>query len=191
MKADGKKWLRGLKRFIRECREKRSLPNRNALSAMEEIQCRIIGGSLIAWLREHGPRFIQERAVEAELQNFEKDPYIVFTSELPGLVAASEILSKGPANIVFLYPDEFMEWLKDNPDPDYLWHIHTWSFFAPVDADTAKKAEKYPCSEGESLWLHKEGTMCGNLFGRGGDHLWKWNGREPELLEEALNQWVS
>ena len=129
--------------------------------------------------------------MEAELQNFEKDPYIVFTSESPGLVAAREILRKGPANIVFLYPDEFTEWLKDNPDPEYRWHIHTWSFFAPVDAATAKKAKKHPCSEGESLWLHKEGTMCGHLFGRGGDHLWKWNGREPELLEEAVNQWVS
>jgi len=104
MKAEGKKWFNALKRFIRECREKRPILLRNDLSNEAEIQCRIIGGSLIAWLREHGPRLIQERAVEAELQNFEKDPYIVFTSESPGLVAAREILSKGPANIAFLYP---------------------------------------------------------------------------------------
>jgi hypothetical protein len=129
--------------------------------------------------------------VEAELQNFEKDPYIVFTSDSSGLVAAREILSKGPANIVFMYPDEFTEWLKKNPDSDYRWHIHTWSFFGPVDEETEKEAEKYQCSEGESLWLHKEGTMCGNLFGRGGDHLWKWNGRDAELLEEGMNQWIA
>ena len=191
MKAEGRKWYGGLKRFVSECRAKRPVVDREDLSAFEEIQCRIIGGSLIAWLREHGPRLIQERAVEAELQNFEKDPYIVFTSESPGLVAAREILRKGPANIVSLFPNEFSDWLNDHPDPDYRWHIHTWSFFAPVDVETAKKAEKYHCSEGESLWLHKEGTMCGQLFGRGGDHLWKWNGREPELLEEGMNQWVS
>ena len=191
MKADEKKWFSGLRRFIRECREKHPIPLRNDLSNEQEIQCRIIGGSLIAWLREHGPRLIQERAVEAELQNFEIDPYILFTSDSPGLVAAREILSKGPSNIVFLYSDEFNEWLKKNPDSDYRWHIHTWSFFAPIDEDTAKKAKKYPCSRGESLWLHKEGTMCGQLFGRGGDHLWKWNGREPKLLEEGMNQWVA
>ena len=127
----------------------------------------------------------------AEFQNCEKDPIIVFTSERPGLVAAREILRKGPANIAFLYPDEFTAWLNNHPGPDYLWHIHTWFFFAPVDVETAKKAEKYLCSEGESFWLHKEGTMCGQLFGRGGDHLWKWNGREPKLLEECVNQWVS
>jgi len=191
MKAEGKKWFSDLKRFVRECREKRPIPIRNDLSNEQEIQCRIIGGSLIAWLREYGPRFIQERAVEAVLQNFAKDPYVVFTSGSPGLVAACEILSEGPANIVFLYADEFTEWLKKNPDSDYRWHIHTWSFFAPIDKKTVKKAERYPCSEGESLWLHKEGTMCGQLFGRGGDHLWKWNGQEPVLLEEGMNQWVS
>jgi hypothetical protein len=180
-----------LRRFVSKCRARRPVVDREDLSAFEEIQCRIIGGSLIAWLREHGPRLVQERAVLAESQNCEKDPIIVFTSERPGLVAAREILRKGPANIAFLYPDEFSDWLIDHPDPEYRWHIHTWSFFAPVDADTAKKAKKHPCSEGEFLWLHKEGTMCGHLFGRGGDHLWKWNGREPELLEEAVNQWVS
>ena len=114
LKAEGRKWFDGLRRFVSECRAKRLVNIREALSAFEEIQCRIIGGSLIAWLRKHGPGFIQERAVLAELQNYEKDPFIVFTSEQPGLVAAREILSKGPANIVFLYPDEFTEWLEQS-----------------------------------------------------------------------------
>ena len=55
----------------------------------------------------------------------------------------------------------------------------------------AKKVENYPIGSGESYWLHKEGTMCGESFGRGGDHLWKWNGSQPVLLEESINQWVS
>jgi len=42
---------------------------------------------------------------------------------------------------------------------------------------------------GESYWLHKEGTMYGELFGRGGSHLWKWDGSEPTLLEECFEQW--
>jgi hypothetical protein len=191
MKEEGQNWFDGLKRFIGECRARRPVAIRDDLSTVEQMQCRIIGGSLIAWLQKYGPLLIQERAMLAELENWEKDPFIVFTSEQPGLVAAREIIDEGPPTIAFLYPDEFSEWLKNHPDPEYRWHIHTWSFFTLADVDNVKKAEKYPMSEGESLWLHKEGTMCGQLFGRGGDHLWKWNGWEAELLEECVNQWVA
>lgn len=191
MNNEGQNWFDGLRQFIHECRAKRPIADRDDFSTMEEMQCRIIGGSLIAWLRQHGPRMIQERAVLAKLQQWEKDPFIVFTSEEPGLVAAGEILEEAGERIVFLYPDEFTDWLEDHPDSDYSWHIHTWSFFAPVDEETAPKAEKYPIADGESLWLHKEGTMCGQLFGRGGDHLWKWNDQEFTLLEECMNQWVT
>lgn len=27
--------------------------------------------------------------------------------------------------------------------------------------------------------------------GRGVDHLWRWDGQAPELLEEALTHWVA
>jgi len=115
----------------------------------------------------------------------------VFTSTEPGLVAAREILEEGYDTISFLYPEEFTEWLAVNPDPDYRWHVQTWSYFTSVDAVTIEKTKKYPLGDGESYWLHREGTMCGKLFGRGGDHLWKWNGTEPVLLEECINQWIS
>ena len=191
MKEEGQNWFRALANFIAACRTKRPIISRDSLTAEAEWQCRIIGGSLIAWLEKHGPPLLQERAFLATLQNWEKDPFIVFTSEQPGLVAAREILEEGPATIAFLYPAEFALWLKKKPDADYQWHVHTWSYFAPLDEETRKKTEKFPLSEGESYWLHKEGTMCGQLFGRGGDHLWKWDGQEPVLLEECINQWVS
>jgi hypothetical protein len=127
----------------------------------------------------------------ADWENWEKEPFIVFTSEQPGLVAAREILEDESERIAFLYPTEFVEWNKSHPDENFRWHVHTWSFFAPLDSETKKKATQYPLAAGETYWLHKEGTMCGPLFGRGGDHLWKWNGNEPELLQECLNQWVS
>ncbi len=47
------------------------------------------------------------------------------------------------------------------------------------------KANKHPVADGGSPWLHKVGTMCGQLFGRGGGHLWKWDGQEYTLLEEG------
>jgi hypothetical protein len=191
MKDEGKKWFEGLRRFADECRKKAPLAERTSLSPAEEVQCRIIGGSLIGWLQKFGPRLLQERAVLATLQDWEKDPFVVFTSEQPGLVAANEILEESPPTIAFLYPDEFTRWTRRHPDTDYRWHVHTWSFFAALDADTAQRAAKHPLAAGETYWLHKEGTMCGPLFGRGGDHLWKWDGSEPALIEECFNQWVT
>lgn len=191
MTDEGKNWFDGLTRFAMEHRVKYPIVNRDDFSAEQEMQCRIIGGSLITWLQEHGPRLIQERAILARLKDWEEDPFIVFTSKQPGLVAAREIFEGQHATVAFLYPDEFTEFLKSRPDHEFRWHVHTWSFFAPVDEDMAKKVANDPIGDGESYWLHKEGTMCGQLFGRGGDHLWKWNGQELVLLEECINQWVS
>ena len=170
MNEQGTEWFEKLKAFLIECRDKRPLITRNDLQTVEEMQCRIIGGSLIGWLKEHGPNLLQERAMLAGLEDMEKDPFIVFTSEQPGLIAANEILSGGQSTIVFLYHDEYSAWLESNPDTNYQWHIHTWSFFAPLDPTTVQRAKKYPLTAGEAYWLHKEGTMCGPLFGRGGDH---------------------
>ena len=191
MQQQKQDWINGLKQFVGVCREKLPIANRDDLKAEEEIQCQIIGGSLIGWLDEYGPQFLQERSFLASIKGWDKDPFIVFTSTEPGLVAAKEILEKETGNIAFLYSKEFTEWLVNNPDPDYLWHIHMWSFFAELDIHMQKKARKYPIDQSDSYWLHKEGTMCGQLFGRGGDHLWKWNGKEPVLLQECINQWVS
>ena len=191
MTEAGLDWFEDLILDVREFRRSHPLAARDTLSLAEEMQCRIIGGSLIGWLQKYGPRFIQERSVLAKLKGWERDPFIVFTSEQPGLIAANEILDGKSFQIAFLYPAEFTRVTKIRPDADYQWHVHTWSYFTTLDADTLQRAAKYPLAPGETYWLHKEGTMCGQLFGRGGDHLWKWNGKEPELLEECFNQWVS
>jgi hypothetical protein len=191
MKKHGKIWFEGLKKFIADCRVRLPIVAREELSVEEEAQCQIVGGSLITWLEKWAPRLVQERAMLAKIQNWEIDPFLIFASNQPGLAAAREILEKGPESVAFLFPDEFADWLSGNPDPGYRWHVHTWSFFAPLDVDTAKKATRYPIGPGESYWLHREGTMFGPLCGRGGDHLWKWDGQTSELLEECINQWVS
>ncbi len=207
MKPQGQDWFNCLRRHIAERRAEDPLPNRNDLTSEQELQCQIIGGNFIAWLDECGPALLLERSVLPNRVGWEKDPFIVFTSSAPGLVAAQEILEDGPDIIVYLYHQEFTDWLKGNADDKYRWHIHTWSFFAPLSAETEmpldsetemlldpeaeKKAQRYPLASGESLRLHREGTMCGESFGRGGDHLWKWNGEELTLLEECFRQWVS
>ncbi|MEI7946241.1 MAG: hypothetical protein WCJ02_06070 [bacterium] len=191
MTIAGYEWFGELRDNVWEFRRSHPLAPRDTLSLADEMQCRIIGGSLIRWLREYGPRLLQQRSVLAKLKGWESDPFVVFTSEQPGLIAAGEILGVKASEIISLYPDEFTKCSKSRPDADYQWHVHTWSYFTTLDADSLQRAAKYPLAPGETYWLHKEGTMCGSLFGRGGDHLWKWNGEKPELLEECFNQWVS
>lgn len=191
MNDQGRKWFDELKTFAAECRERNPLGSRDEFAATDYSQYRIVGWSMIDWLDKHGPRLLAERAMLAHLNGWEKDPFIVITGKRSGLIAAREIVVKYPPVIVCVDPDEFKEWSKSHADEEYRWHVHMWSYFTELDRDTAQRAKQYPLAEGESYWLHEEGTMCGPLFGRGVDHLWKWDGTTPTLLEEAFNHWVS
>ncbi len=191
MKREGIEWFDQLVKDSLDFRSKKPLPARETLSPAEEMQCRIIGGSFISWLEHQGPRLLQEREVLSKLQEWEKDPFIVFTSDKPGLIAAREILDGNSDRFAFLFPKEFKKWEACHSDNEYQWHIHTWSFFTTLDKASLKRTSEYPLAPGETFWLHQEGTMCGQLFGRGGDHLWKWDGENFVLLQEGFNQWVS
>jgi len=163
------------------------------LDEVQEWQRRIIGGSVIAWLEHHGPAILNERQILCELTKVDPNPGIVFTSTAPGLLAAQEILGDEQQDVVFLHDEEFMRWIKRNPDPAYCWHVHFWSFFRePVDKKLSEKARRaYPLPNGSTYWQHSEGTMWGSQAGRGGEHLWQWDGEEPQLLEEAFQSWIS
>jgi hypothetical protein len=191
MKSEQAHWMTGLRKYVDVCRIKNPVINRCDLSVEQEMQCRIIGGGLISWLNKYGPAFLQERAVLSSLMNVSKDPILVFTSTVPGMVAAREILADASESVVALFAEELIDWLTTNPDPEYRYYVHMWSFFANPDDEILSKAGDYPIGDGECYWLHKEGTMCGLLFGRGGDHLWKWDGKEATLLEEGVKCWVS
>lgn len=192
MNLDTETWSQELREFIADCRRTRPLRPRADLREDEERQCRIIGRGFISWLNEYGPHLLRERAILADSENWDKDPIVVFTSEESGLVAANEILDGDLSKILYLYPDELKSWHALRPDKEYLYHVHTWSCFIPLGKDVLREArKKYPISKHESYWLHDEGTICGQNFGRGGSHLWKWDGEKPKLLEEAISQWVS
>lgn len=192
MTPQSQAWSRELREFISDRRRKRPYRDRSKFRDDEEWHYRIIGGGIISWLRHCCPYFMRERAFFADLRKFEKDPTIVFTSNEPGLVAAREILGDDFSGILSLYPTEYASWLKKRPDDNFQWHIHTWSYFSKLDKETLAKAQKnHRISSGESYWLEKEGTMHGELAGIGADHLWKWNGKKPILIEGAINQWVS
>jgi len=186
-------WADELRRFAAARRAARPLPERDALTPAQERQCRIVGGALLAWLQDHGPRFLQERATMAALLEVEPDPAIVFTSDLPGLVAAQEILGSEHELVTFLLEEEFADAEVRTADPGYIRHVHVWSRFLPeLETKFAALARsKHPIRPGDRYWQHAEGTMWAPNAGRGVDHLWRWDGSEPELLEEALTHWVA
>ena len=121
----------------------------------------------------------------------EPDPCIVFTTDVPGLVAAEEILDRSD-RIACLSGTAFDLWLSQEPDENFRWHVCVWSRFCdPIDADVLEAArEAFPLPEERTYWLHSEGTLWAPLAGRGVDHLWAWDGQEPELLEEAFQSRV-
>ena len=70
-------YLAALRRHLDNCREKNPPPQRSALSPLEEWQCRIIGGRIIAWLKKEGPSHWAERAFLAHLRGWSDKPAVV------------------------------------------------------------------------------------------------------------------
>lgn len=186
-------WATQLRQYIAVCRVAAPLPGRDTLTAAEEERCRIVGGSMVSWFRKYGPSFLQERAMMAKLLEIDREPSIVFTSDIPGLVAAQEIVGQDNEQVAFLLEEEYAAMAAPLADPTYRHHVHFWSFFPlVVEPEIEAKAKiKYPIQEGHIYWQHSEGTMWAINAGRGVDHLWQWDGQNPELLAEAISHWVS
>ena len=183
-------WTAELRKHIAECRAKRPLTPRKSLSAAEEWRCRLVGGALMRWMKETGPRFLQERSVMCKTLGIDPEPFIAFTSDAPGLAAANQVIGADNPRADFLFEDEFQSCPARLTDPGYKWHIHFWSYVSPT-LDPKVEAEaraRHPIADGCVYWLHREGTLWAANAGRGADHLWKWDGEKPELLEEAYTQ---
>lgn len=187
-----------LREHLRECRRARPIPLREELSALDEAQCRILGGHLIRWLRDWGPRLLQERAaLGAAFGPHAANPLICFHTSVPGYVAAREILGEEHERVAIGLREDFAEF--SYRDERFVFHVELISFFtqglAFMEAESSRTrrilAEQYPLREGEEYWYHHDESVMGPLFARSGLHLWKWNGQEMALLEEAFRTWVS
>lgn len=187
MDVEGQIWFDDLRSFIAARRVERPITPRDRLDIEAEMQCRIIGGALIPWLERYGPRLIRQRGALSAVMGVEKDPFIVFTSTEPGLVAADLIVGEN-ARVLYLYPDEYQTWLAQRPDERFRWHVHYRSYFREADASFDPALDDYPLAPGESYRIHTEGTMLGTSFGRTADHLWKWNGTEFTILMECFRE---
>jgi hypothetical protein len=122
------------------------------------------------------------------VMQFNPDPVIVFTTSIPGLVVAHEILQILPTNLVYLHHADFEEWEQQHPVDRFTFHIHHWSYFQPVSQELAKRAsEQYLQIASEKLRIHANGDLWRERCGIAGQHLWRWNGQGMALVEEAFS----
>lgn len=189
----GKDWQAALEvRMIHEYIAN-PLPPREELSALEEYQCRIVGGTLVSWLQTHSRPLLREREFLKDIRQLERDPLIVFISDKPGLIAARQILEGAPFPIVYLSQETFDAFIEQDPDETFCWHVVFTSYFhqnADGDTQSAMHAT-HQLQPGEEFWLHREVSTLAPLFARGGEHLWKWDGEKMSLVEEAFSTWIS
>jgi len=164
------------------------------LSEAFESQCRILGGHLLRWLRDWGPALLSERKFVNYDGAMENDPFILFLTDTPGLVAAQEILGEDRDRLIlYMRHGEFEEFSTGDPDHQFRWHVILESRFVVFEdeAETARAMRRHALRDGECFWVHRDVSTLGPAFARGGHHLWLWNGSEPQLLEEGLSTWVS
>jgi hypothetical protein len=183
-------WQAKLKAFSQELYRSQLLPPRDTLAPEAEWQCRIIGGDLIGWQQYALPHIMNERNA-LRIGNFDPHPVQVFTSTIPGLVAACEILNhigESAPDIIYLPHDSFMTWCREHSLSRSA-YIHQWSYFQPPSDDAlAKASEKYETIPPQEFRLHTSGDLWGENCGTEQSHLWRWNGQEMELIEEAFMQ---
>jgi len=165
--------------------------SREDLSPLAERQTRILGADLIQWNNDHADSLLSERALLGNLKNWDKNPLIFFISTMPGLVASQEILGNENGPFVLGLAEDF-DTLEEQ-DEGNIFHVEYRSFFKKPksDADVTELPKSHPLAPGESYFIHTFENVMGPLFARGGEHLWKWDGKKLELLEEAWRTWVS
>ena len=187
MKHEIKVWKQKLKKHAVNCRASRPIPERDVLSWPQMMQLHIIKGSLLSSIKKFLSSISPGPGSKAELS-----ACLVFTSSLPGLVAAQEIAQGKKLPLVFLYPQELSRFLHSFPDIEYKYHIHTWShFLEKLDSESYKIAAGCSLNENETYWLHIEGLMLGPQCGRGVENLWSWNGSQTKLLKKSFRHWAS
>jgi len=185
-------WARGLQEHLSMCQQNDPIPARESLTPTQEKQCRILGGHLIRWLQQWGPALIQERNFFADMNKWDKQPVIVILTDVPGLVAASEIL--GPPNDSLIYGNHqhVREYLTTTPDAEFTFHCELASYFEVLDeAKASSLREKFNLNDQTHLASHFDCSTMGPLFARGGRHLWSFQEETPSLVEEGYDSWVS
>lgn len=180
-------WTNSLKSFVEARRSHTPILSQEDLSTEEEWQYKIIGGEFISWYRNHLSNILDQR-MALRVMDFDPEPLIVFTSTMPGVVAAKQIIGEVSDKLIYLMHEEFEEWSQDNSVDKFTFHIHHWSYFREIDQDLLEQAqENYPEVSQDSYRIHVTGDLWGERCGTQGEHLWSWHDGEMKLLEEAFS----
>jgi hypothetical protein len=174
-------------------RQEVPIVSREDLSPLAKRQNRILGKDLIQWLNERAGSLLSERALLLGHRRVhdDKDPLILFISTMPGLVASQDIINDKKVPFVWGLPEDFDSF--EVQDQENVFHVEYRSLFKELesDADMKELAKFHPLEPDESYFVHTVESVMGPLFARGMEHLWKWDGKNLELLEEAWQSWVS
>jgi hypothetical protein len=187
-------WQAKIKAYFHEVYAAKVLPSRELMTKAENCQRQIIGSTIHAWLTDYGPKLLAERElIRGPFDAWDSEPVIVITSTVPGLVAACDMLSSDPTRVFYLTNEAFKVFHEQHPDPEFQWHVTYESRISevPNSGPGSKSWGEHPLAAHECYWVHTEAYMLGPLFGQGWEHLWKWDGEKPVLLQQRMNNWVS
>jgi hypothetical protein len=125
-----------------------------------------------------------------QIGQFDREPILVFTTSIPGLVAAQEIIKAPIEDLVYLLHHEFEQWEIQHPVDEFSFHIHHWSYFqSTIDRELLALAQvRYPQIDRAEFRIHSSGDLWGEGSGVGEHHLWRWNSKEMQLIEESFSQ---
>lgn len=195
---DSSSWLGQVREFALNRREGIDIPDGHELGPLENFKRRATGGVLLQFLD-----FLQTgQALEIFDSALEKFPLharsFLFITDLPGAVAAGELMQADSEHAFCILREEWRAWLADEAreqDAAFLEHFEFWSVWHQEihpewEFDSGLDFEELT-QDGAEFWVHEEGFALAPNAGRGAQHLWLWDGAEMKKVQEAITSWTS
>ena len=191
METDRTTYEKTVRDHLAHMRQMVPIVKREKLSPLAKQQYQILGGDLIQWHNNVADDLLSERAFLGKMKGWDPNPVGFFISTMPGLVAIQEILGGENERFVWGLPKDFK--LLEDRDEENIFHVEYVSLFKKPrsKAELTELAKSHPLATGESYYIHAVESVMGPLFVRGVKHLWKWDGKKLDLLEEGWRMWVS
>lgn len=192
LKEGAAEWFAALEQFLASHRERDPLPTDGDLSALQDEQRRVIGGSLMQFLQ-----LIQNEAVFQAFPVLEEEPVservFIFATDAAGVAAARDIIDRDSERAAVVTKEEWRAWLEapgTDADESYDYHYQYWSVWHQ-NFQANWRLDAVEMEEDLDYWVHEEGFALADRAGRGAEHLWSWDGEELELVEQSADQWTS
>jgi hypothetical protein len=187
------KWTTNMRGFAKQRQDDRRSLDLQELAPQLRQQYQILGGTHLSWLDRSGPALLAERAAPARVCHWDTAPHTVIISDLPGLLAAREIIHPESITRSALTEEEYETFVSVNPDPEYRRHVVFRNVFLPLQDQPllARARLEHPIRADEEYWMHREESIMGKLFARTAFHLWRWDGERYDLLAEAFTRYIS